>query len=145
MNDLIQHLRTLLATNFTLFLKVQMFHWNVEGPNFPQYHEFFGDAYQDLYSQNDTIAEYLRILNTKAPGSLTVYSQISKIQDEEGFESARGMMSRLLSDNDVMISMYKTLFDLAEEVEEHGISDYAAQRLDAHKKLAWMLRSILKD
>lgn len=144
MDQLIQHLRTLLATNFTLFLKVQMFHWNVEGPNFPQYHDFFGDVYKDLYSQNDVIAEYLRVLNEKAPGSLIVYSEISKIQDEEGFDTAEQMMSRLLSNNDVMISMYKTLFTLAEEAEEYGISDYAAQRLDAHKKLAWMLRSILK-
>jgi starvation-inducible DNA-binding protein len=144
MNELIQHLRTLLATNFTLFLKVQMFHWNVEGPNFPQYHDFFGNAYQDIYAQNDVLAEYLRALNEKAPGSLKVYTEISKIQDEEGFDAAEKMMSRLLSDNDVMISMYKTLFNLAEEAEEHGISDYAAQRMDAHKKLAWMLRSILK-
>ena len=121
-----------------------MFHWNVEGPNFPQYHEFFGETYQDIYAQNDIIAEYLRILQQKAPGSLKVYSEISKIEDEEGFESAEGMMTRLLSDNDVMISMYKTLFNLAEEAEEHGISDYAAQRLDAHGKLAWMLRSITK-
>jgi len=73
-----------------------------------------------------------------------VYSDISKIKDEEGFPSATGMMSQLASDNQVMITLYQELFDAAESVKEHGISDYASQRLDAHKKLAWMLRSILK-
>jgi DNA-binding ferritin-like protein len=43
-----------------------------------------------------------------------------------------------------MINLYQGLFDVAEAVKEHGISNYASDRLDAHKKLAWMLRSILK-
>lgn len=144
MNELIEQLRTLLATNFTLFLKTQMFHWNVEGSDFPQYHEFFADAYADLYAQNDVLAEYIRIQDQYAPGSLSVYSEISKVKDEEGFPSATGMMSQLASDNQVMINLYQDLFDVAEAAKEHGISDYASQRLDAHKKLAWMLRSILK-
>jgi starvation-inducible DNA-binding protein len=144
MNELIQQLRTLLATNFTLFLKTQMFHWNVEGSDFPQYHEFFADAYADFYAQNDTLAEYIRIQGQYAPGSLSVYSQISQVKDEEGFPSATGMMAQLAVDNQVMINLYQGLFDVAETAKEHGISNYAADRLDAHKKLAWMLRSILK-
>lgn len=121
-----------------------MFHWNVEGSDFPQYHEFFADAYQDFYTQNDVLAEYIRIQGQYAPGSLTVYSEISEIKDEEGFPSAAGMMAQLAADNQVMINLYLKLFDTAEASREHGLSDYAAQRLDAHKKLAWMLRSILK-
>ncbi len=144
MTELVQLLRTLLATNFTLFLKTQMFHWNVEGSDFPQYHEFFADAYGDFYAQNDIIAEYIRIQGQYAPGSLTVYSEISKVKDEEGFPSASGMMEQLAIDNQVMVGLYQQLFDVAEASKEHGISDYASQRLDAHKKLAWMLRSILK-
>lgn len=144
MNELIQTLRTLLATNFTLYLKAQMFHWNVEGADFPQYHDFFGDVYTDLYEQNDPLAEYIRIQGAYAPGSLSVYSQISQIQDEEGFPSAMKMMEQLTVDNQVMIGLFQRLFDVAEEFKEHGLSDYAAQRLDAHKKLAWKLRSILK-
>ena len=144
MTELVQLLRTILATNFTLFLKTQMFHWNVEGSDFPQYHEFFADAYTDFYEQNDTLAEYIRIQGQFAPGSLSVYSEISEIKDEEGFPSASGMMSQLASDNQTMITLYQQLFDVAEAAKEHGVSDYAAQRLDAHKKIAWMLRSILK-
>lgn len=144
MNELIQTLRTLLATNFTLYLKAQMFHWNIEGANFPQYHDFFGDVYSDLYEQNDLLAEYIRIQGAYAPGSLAVYSQISQVEDEEGFLAAMGMMTKLSTDNQIMIGLYQRLFDVAEEFKEHGLSDYAAQRLDAHKKLAWKLRSILK-
>jgi DNA-binding ferritin-like protein len=54
------------------------------------------------------------------------------------------MMAQLAVDNQVMVNLYQQLFDTAEAAREHGISNYAADRLDAHKKLAWMLRSILK-
>ena len=34
-------LKTLLASNFAYYLKAQQFHWNVEGPDFGELHEFF--------------------------------------------------------------------------------------------------------
>lgn len=144
MNNLIQTLRTLLATNFTLYLKTQMFHWNVEGPDFPQYHDFFAEVYGDIYEQNDRLAEYIRIKGFNAPGSLSVYNQISLIKDEDSFPIASAMMTQLLSDNEIMISLFERLYEVAEETKDHGISNYATERLDAHGKLAWKLRSILK-
>lgn len=145
MTELIKTLRTTLASNFTLFLKAQMFHWNIEGKNFPQYHDFFADVYTDLYEQNDKLAEYIRIQDEYAPGSLKVYSEISLVKDEDIFPRERAMFETLSSDNKIMIDLYQKLFDEAEAIKDHGLSDYASTRLDAHKKLAWMLRSILKD
>jgi starvation-inducible DNA-binding protein len=145
MNKLVEQLRKVLASNFTLYLKTQMFHWNVEGPHFSDYHEFWADVYTDLYEQNDLLAEFIRQSNEYAPGSLEVYKELSLIQDEEGFPKAKEMFSRFLSNNDVMITLYNQLYKLAEESEEYQISDFCAQRLAAHKKHAWMVRSILKD
>jgi starvation-inducible DNA-binding protein len=145
MNDLIQALRKVLASNFALYLKTQMFHWNVEGPNFSEYHEFWATIYTDLYEQSDVLAEFIRQANEYAPGSLTVYSEISDIKDEEGFPNAKEMFSRFLSNNDVLITLYKQLYAEAEKAEQYQISDFCAQRLAAHRKHAWMARSILKD
>ena len=144
MNELITQLRKVLATNFALYLKTQMFHWNVEGPNFNDYHAFWAGVYTDLYEQNDLIAEYIRQAGEYAPGSLTVYSEISEVKDEEGYPGAKDMFARFLSNNDVMITLYTQLYQIAEQSEEYQISDYASQRLAAHKKHAWMARSILK-
>ena len=40
MEQLIQQLKVILGTNFALYLKSHNYHWNIEGPNFPQYHDF---------------------------------------------------------------------------------------------------------
>ena len=40
METLIQQLRTILGTNFGLYFKAHSYHWNVEGPNFNDYHAF---------------------------------------------------------------------------------------------------------
>jgi starvation-inducible DNA-binding protein len=144
MNDLILALRKTLATNFALYLKTHMFHWNVEGPNFPEYHAFWSGVYEDLYDQTDTLAEYLRQLGQPAPGSLSVYGQISDVRDEEGFPSAQGMFAQFMIDNATMIRLYEELYHAAEQTHDHQISNYAADRLGAHKKHAWMVRSILK-
>ena len=42
METLIEVMKKVLADTFALYLKAHNYHWNVEGPNFPQYHEFFG-------------------------------------------------------------------------------------------------------
>lgn len=144
MNKLIEQLRKILATNFALYLKTHMFHWNVEGPNFNDYHAFFSGVYEDLFAQSDILAEFIRQLNEKAPGSLSVYQSESLVKDEEGFPSAEEMFAKLAYDTQTMITLYEQLYNVAEEANEHQISNYAADRMAAHKKTAWMVRSILK-
>lgn len=144
MNELIQSLRKTLATNFALYLKTHMFHWNVEGPNFNDYHAFWSGIYEDLFGQTDTLAEFIRQTGEYAPGSLSVYSEISEVRDEEGFPKANEMFIQFLLDNQTMIRLYEELYHAAEASHEHQISNYAADRLAAHKKHAWMTRSLLK-
>ena len=41
-------LKTLLATEYAFVIKAQNFHWNVEGSNFAQYHNFFQGIYDEV-------------------------------------------------------------------------------------------------
>lgn len=141
---LAENLKVLLATTNVLAIKAQNFHWNVEGSNFPQYHEFFANYYEDVYGSVDKIAEYVRILDSYTPGSLARYAELSLIQDQVKIPRARLMMEELYVDNTKMIEILKQLFSNANDVNEQGIADYIASRIDAHGKHGWMLRSILK-
>lgn len=121
-----------------------MFHWNVEGSNFSEYHEFWSDVYEDLFAQSDVLAEYIRQADEYAPGSLSVYKDISEVRDEDNFPKAEQMFMQFSMDNATMIRLYEELYHVAEQNHEHQISNYAAERLGAHKKHAWMVRSYLK-
>lgn len=142
---LAETLKTLLASAYSLSIKAQQFHWNVEGPNFPQYHEFFGNFYEEVYSNSiDRIAELVRQLDEYAPGSLTRFAELSQISDQTKVPRAELMFKELYEDNAIMLGMYKQAFHVAEEVDEQGIANFIAERIDAHAKHQWMLRSILK-
>ena len=67
--QLIDKLKELLASTFSLYLKAHNYHWNVTGPNFAQYHEFFGDFYEEVHGSVDTTAEEIRKLGGFAPGA----------------------------------------------------------------------------
>jgi starvation-inducible DNA-binding protein len=69
---------------------------------------------------------------------------LSRIDDETSIMPAESMIAELLSDSEQICEMFKVVFALSEEAQEFGYSDFIAGRQDAHRKHAWMLRSILK-
>lgn len=144
MDELIKAMKTAFASEFAFYLKAHNFHWNVEGPNFPQYHNLFGCIYNEVYGSIDIFAENIRKLNSYAPGSFTRFSMLSTVNDELGVPTAENMMRELLDDSDLMIGLMKNVFDLATEQGEDGLANFAAERMDAHQKHSWMLRSTLK-
>ena len=138
-------LKTILATAYALSIKAQNFHWNVEGQDFPQYHDFFGNFYEEVYNNTiDRTAELIRQLDSYTPGSILRYAELSQIQDQTKIPRAMLMMEELFQDNAIILDMYKQAFHVAEEADEQGIANFIAERIDAHGKHAWMLRSILK-
>lgn len=137
-------LKTLLATSYAFVIKAQNFHWNVEGPDFPQYHKFLGDLYSEVYDNAiDQTAEYIRVLGNYTPGSIKRFAELSLIPDQTKIPRAELMIAELHEDNDKITNMWKQAFSLAEEANEQGIADFIAGRIDAHGKHGWMLRSIL--
>lgn len=138
-------LKSLLATSYAFAIKSQNFHWNVEGPDFPQYHEFFGKIYEEVNDNAiDQTAEYIRVLGSYTPGSIARFAELNQLQDQVKIPRAELMVAELEQDNAKLLEMWKQTFPLAEQENEQGIADFIAQRIDAHGKHGWMLRSILK-
>jgi starvation-inducible DNA-binding protein len=142
---LADNLKTLLASVYSFSIKVQYFHWNLEGDNFPQYHEFFGNLYEEVYNNSvDKIAEYIRTLDVYAPGSFTRFQELSIISDQLKVPRAELMFEELYSNNEQLIGFLNECFASATEENKQGIANFIAERLDAHEKHQWMIRSILK-
>jgi starvation-inducible DNA-binding protein len=136
--------RIAFASEFAFYLKAHEFHWNVEGVHFQQFHALFGTIYEEVYGIVDDFAEKLRALGCYAPGSLSKLSILTRIDDQEEVIADAVMVNTLLEDSDKMCILLKMVYDIAEAHGEHGFSNFLAERMDAHRKHSWMLRSVLK-
>jgi starvation-inducible DNA-binding protein len=137
-------LKTYLASTFAYYLKAHYFHWNVEGPDFGQLHKFFLKIYEDSFDAVDTIAEYIRTTEEYAPGSLSRFHELTQIQDQTKVPRAQLMLEELLADTQTMIDMSKQMFDASTEVGRDDVANFAADRMAAHGKYSWQLKSYLK-
>jgi len=137
-------LKTAFASEYAFALKSQNFHWNTEGPLFYQNHLLFERIYDEVYGSIDTFAEQLRALQVYTPASLQKFSMLSAVKDENEVPDTHGMLSELLADSDKMAEIFRITFDMAEQNGDHGLSNFLADRQDAHKKHSWFLRSCLK-
>ena len=137
-------LKTAFASEYAFTIKAQNFHWNVEGPLFGQLHALFGSIYEETYGSIDTFAEQLRALQIYTPASLQKFSMLSAVADENEVIGFQQMLQELLVDSDRMVDIFRITFDMAEQSGDHGLSNFLADRQDAHKKHSWMLRASLK-
>jgi starvation-inducible DNA-binding protein len=144
MDELEEALKKAQADSFAFYLKAHYFHWNIEGANFPQYHSFLNDLYEEVFAAVDTIAEVIRTLDVYVPGSFTRFKELTSIQDETTIPSAMSMITRLKDDNEKVLDTLTKAYELAEQAKKYGISNLIQDRIQAHEKHAWMLRSIIK-
>ncbi|MDX2193418.1 MAG: Dps family protein [Gemmatimonadales bacterium] len=133
----------LLADSYTLLLKTHGYHWNVEGPMFNTLHEMFSVQYVELQTAVDEIAERIRALGVKAPGSLGAFAGLSSIGEPGAAPSAEQMIADLLAGNEAVVRTARAVLPLAQEARDESSTDLLIERMRLHEKTAWMLRSML--
>ena len=140
---LIEELKNVLADNYALYLKTQNYHWNVEGPNFNGLHLLFEGQYIDLAGAIDTVAELIRALGEKAPGTFDSYIKRTSIKSGNENASAEEMVKELAEDQALIQKTLQKCLELAQKVGDEVIAGFTIERLTFHRKASWMLKSIL--
>lgn len=140
---LVASLRSLLADVVVVYLTAHGFHWNVKGQDFNQYHALFASIYEDTYGSVDDLAENILKLGADAPFNLTQFSALRTIPDTIVTDDPAVMAADLLSKNDALVMVLKRVFDVANSVNEQGVANFIAERIDAHQKWSWQLRASL--
>ena len=136
-----------LADSYTLYLKTHNFHWNVTGPMFNALHVMFETQYTEQWTALDEIAERIRALGFNAPGSYAEFTRLSSIAEEPGLgDSAdwREMVRQLTVGNQAVCRTARKVLKGADAAGDDPSVDLLTQRLQAHEKYAWMLRSLLQ-
>ncbi len=136
-------LSKLLADSYTLYLKTHNYHWNVTGPLFNTLHLMFEQQYTELATAVDEIAERIRALGHPAPGSYRAYARLTEIEEEEGVPAAEEMIEQLVKGQEAVVRTARTVFPVVETASDEATADLLTQRMQAHEKNAWMLRSML--
>ncbi len=137
-------LSRLLADSYTLYLKTHNYHWNVTGPMFNTLHLMFEEQYTELATAVDEIAERIRALGVKAPGSYSAFAGLTSLREGTGDEDAREMIRELVLGQEAIARTAREVFPLAEAANDEPTADLLTQRMQIHEKNAWMLRSMLE-
>jgi DNA-binding ferritin-like protein len=145
MNKLQQTLSKAFSTNFLLYYSSHVAHVNTTGRNFAADHELLGKIYEDAQDQIDTYAEFLRTIQAKMPDDLATVITKSEIGDEHTRGSATTLLKIVYENVEIMLEVLDKLYREAEHADELGLANYAQDRMTAHKKFCWMLRSIVGE
>ena len=143
MSNYISALQTVLADSYSLYLKTQNYHWNVEGPHFASLHALFEVQYNDLFAANDEIAERIRALGEKVDGSYDGFAKLTGMTPADKDLEAMEMVKDLFEGNQLMIKTLKSCLEAAQGAEDEVTTDLMIGRISVHEKANWMLRSIL--
>ena len=148
MNEqLINFLKECTADAVALKFKAHGYHWNVEGNDFPQWHDKLGDIYEDLDSAIDPFAEWIRMVdvNSYAPFKLSRYAELTTIPETDVSSDPMVMIADLCDSFDIAIAKYIAGFDMATEAKQNGLANFFADRQTALQKWCWQLRASLKN
>lgn len=132
---------TASANLFETYRRAHLYHINVDGANFVQYHEFLKDLYESIQSNFDDCAERLRVEGFKLPGDFESKSTI--IADSKDFNDCMKMFEDLRLSLLITIHSIKEARAEAERIESFGTVAAMESMIEQLSKKEWMIRSIL--
>jgi starvation-inducible DNA-binding protein len=144
MNELITLLKKLLADNIALKFKAHGYHWNVEGDDFKQFHDFFGDIYENYDDATDTYAEWIRILKAYSPYRLTDFFDMSTVDEPTIVGDPQPMLNDLYMSIEKHIEDLILASDLANAAKQYGLANFFADRQTASQKFCWQIRASIE-
>jgi starvation-inducible DNA-binding protein len=140
-----QGLAQTLADTYITYVKTQNFHWNAIDRRFHSMHEMFEEFYKQLAEATDEIAERIRMLKLKSPGSMRQFLQLTTLEESDGSLSGEDMIRDLCHDRELIIKSIRPKIEEAQKLNDEGSADLYIQHLRMHEKAAWMLRSHLDE
>jgi len=136
-------LSNLIADNFLAYFNAHVYHFNIVGPDFVQYHNLFSEVYTYLFENHDTLNEQLRQMGYKVPISLKSYLTDSIVNVSAGETKLKDMMTNTCNDLKMILECSQKLYEEA-GAEGHGaLETYIGDYMTGVSKLKWKVDSCL--
>lgn len=137
-------LKVILAESVQLYVATQNVHWNVTGPLFQPVHALTEEQYTELAPAIDEIAERIRTLGVKAPGTMHQYMTLGGIADIDEAASAVVMVKALLAGHEQLAFSVRNAIGLAADSGDEVTAGLLTDRLNVHEKAQWMLGAMVE-
>ena len=145
MEEVIKNLNQFLCDLEVMTVKLQNYHWNVQGKGFFRTHEQTEKYYDEMRTEIDEIAEHILALGYEPLGTMQDFINNSEIKE------AKNERIKSLEIVENVIQDYRTLRSKAIQIKElaEGQKDYATSSLmdnylASYSKKLWMLNETIK-
>ena len=145
--EVVKLLQPVLANLSVIYTKTRNYHWNLTGPRFHTLHLFLEEQYKALSESADEVAERIRSVGGFSIGTLQEFISTSVLKEEPGVRPPSDLMiANLVADHETIIKGLREDIDKCDDdFHDTGTADFLTGLMEAHEKLAWMLRAHLED
>ena len=136
-------LKSILADQFLLYSKSRNYHWNVTGPNFYGLHAVFEKIYDELAEDVDSIAERIRAIGFKTPGTLKEFLELTSINEEPGeYPAQSAMVQNIINDFETLIEKMKSGSNkIQNDFKDDVTAGMFYSLIEKYQKTVWMLKA----
>jgi DNA-binding ferritin-like protein len=123
--QIVEALNTELAASYVAYHQVKKHHWNVEGAEFLELHEYLGEVAEDLEEAADAFAERAQALGGVPLSGGATFEEHAPVEPEG--EDVYDIRTSLANDMEMFGDMIETMRDHVGMMEDFG--DYTSSEL----------------
>jgi DNA-binding ferritin-like protein len=142
----IDALNTDLASTYVLYHQLRKHHWNVDGAEYEQLHDWFDDAAEDAEAAADEIAERVTALGgvpVSGPAALEAHATV-EFEGEDVYDARTSLGNDLELYGDI-IETVREHVTVAENLGDYATSEVLRDHLEALEGDADEIRGFLAD
>ncbi len=140
--ELASQLCGVLDAVYSLMVRTQVYHWNVEGALFEPVHKLTEAQYTVLFAAVDEIAERIRALDGKPAVNVNAFP--TGVSNLPAAQTAASMIADLVRNHERVIRDMRAVVATATSADDVVTADLLTGYVAQHEKDAWMLRSMLR-
>ena len=137
MNEYLSNLAVLNANLHNL-------HWNVEGLQFVQLHEFTEKLYSEFFEKYDSVAEILKMQGYKPLVKLSDYLKTASIKElDKDIFTTKEVLQTVLDYLNTMKTMALEIRELADKEDDFVTVNEFEDHITEYNKHIWFVKSML--
>lgn len=145
MEEIVKNLNEFLCELEVINVKLQNYHWNVQGKGFFITHEKLEEYYDEIRVQIDEIAEHILALGYQPLGTMQDFLKNSEIQEAKNEKiKSLPIIKEVIKDITILQQKAIKIKKEAENQSDYATSSLMDSYLANYAKKLWMLNETMK-